>query len=375
MVRRPSLMVIPAAALLLSLTACGGGGGNPEAQAEAGKEDDKVSVPVEVATTRRGDVNAYYSGTATLEAEEDAEVVAKVGGVVEELLVEEGDYVEKGQVLARIDDDRLSLEVARAEANLAKLQQEYSRNKQLAERQLVSAEAFERLAYDVDAVRADLELARLQLAYTEIRAPFSGVVSARYIKIGNMIGQNESAFRVTNFDPLLAKLHVPERELNKLRKDQLADVRVDALPAQTFIGTVDRVSPVVDSSTGTFTVTVAVRDPSNVLKPGMFGRVAIVHDRRQDTLLVPRTAVITQDAKDTVFVVNEGTAQRRAVTTGYANNGSIEIISGLEDGDRVVTVGHNSLKDGARVSVINGDSVEEEVVADNKETQVAAKSQ
>jgi membrane fusion protein (multidrug efflux system) len=373
MICRPSHLVISAAALLLSLSACGGDGGNPEAEAD--KEEDKVSVPVEVASARRGDVNAYYSGTATLEAEEDAEVVAKVGGVVEELLVEEGDYVEKDQVLARIDDARLSLEVARAEANLAKLQQEYQRNRQLAERQLVSAEAFERLTYDVDAVRADLDLARLQLAYTEIRAPFSGVVSARYIKVGNMIGQNEPAFRVTNFDPLLARLHVPERELNKLRKDQLADVRVDALPAQTFIGAVDRVSPVVDSSTGTFTVTVAVRDPSNVLKPGMFGRVAIVHDRRQDTLLVPRTAVITQDAKDTVFVVNDGTAQRRAVTTGYTNNGSIEIVAGLEDGDRVVTVGHNSLKDGARVSVINGDSAKEEVVAENNETQVAAKTQ
>lgn len=361
--------VVSAGSLLLALAACGGGGGPDAEQAKA--EEEEVSVPVEVAETRRGDVNAYYSGTATLEAEQDAEVVAKVGGNVEQLLVEEGDQVKEGQVLARIDDDRLSLEVKRAEANLAKLQQEYRRNKQLYENNLVSSEAFERLAYEVDAMKADLELARLQLEHTEIRAPFSGVVAARYIKVGNMIAQNEAAFRVTDFDPLVAKLYVPERELHKLADEQLAEVRVDAMPNQRFIGSVDRVSPVVDASTGTFTVTVNVNDPTNTLKPGMFGRVAIVYDRRQDTLLVPRSAVITQDAKSTVFVVNEGTAQRRVVETGYANNGSIEIVSGLEKGDRVVTVGQNSLKDGARVSIINGDTVEDPVKAE-EETQVAA---
>lgn len=370
MKRNLILSVVSAGSLLLALAACGGGG--PGEQAEKADEE-AVSVPVEVAETRRGDVNAYYSGTATMEAEQDAEVVAKVGGVVEQLLVEEGNRVEKGQVLARIDDDRLRIEVERAEANLAKLEQEYRRTKQLAANNLVSQETTERLAYEVDAVKADVELARLQLAYTEIRAPFSGVVAKRYIKVGNMISQNEAAFRVTDFDPLIATLHVPERELGKLANEQLAEIRVDALPGQRFVGEVDRVSPVVDASTGTVAVTVAIKDPSDVLRPGMFGRVSIVYDRRQDTLLVPRSAVITQDAKSTVFVVNDGQAQRRVVETGYTNNGSIEIVSGLESGDRVVTVGQNSLKDGARVSIINGESVQEPVASD-EEAQVAAKS-
>lgn len=339
-------------ASVLALTACGGPGapgGKQDAKAEA---EEEAAVPVETATVARGDVAASYSGTATLETEKDAEVVAKVGGVVEEIMVEEGQRVEKGQLLARIDDDRLRLEVARAEANLAKLEQEYRRNKELHQRQLISAEVYERLGFEVQAMRTEVELARLQLDWTEIRAPFDGVVAQRHIKIGNMISQNAAAFRVTAFDPLLAKLYVPEGELNKLRTGQKANIRVDALPGAAFAGKVDRVSPVVDAGTGTFTVTVEVSDTENQLKPGMFGRINIIYDVRENTLLAPRAAIITEDAQSSVFVIRDGHAQRQNVKLGYTTNGSIEILEGLQQGDEVVTIGQNTLKDGAKVSVI-----------------------
>ncbi|MBW3567515.1 MAG: efflux RND transporter periplasmic adaptor subunit [Proteobacteria bacterium] len=369
MATRIALSILLASLLASGLAACGGG---KDAQAEAEKEE--VAVPVEIAAAHRGAVSAFYSGTTTLEAERDAEVVAKTGGVVEQLLVEEGQRVKAGQVMAKIDDARLRLEVQRAEANLAQLEQEYRRNKQLHEKQLVSAEAYERLTYGMDSLRADLELARLQLAYTEIRAPFDGIVAERYIKVGNMIAQNASAFRVTTYDPLIAKLHVPERELNKLVGDQPAELRVDALPGRSFNGTVDRVSPVVDAATGTFTVTIAVSDANGQLKPGMFGRIDIIYDRHEDAVLIPRTAVITEDAKSAVFVVRDGHAQRQVVTTGYAHNGSIEIVEGLQAGDQVITVGQNSLKDGARVAVANSDTMPDATLVESDE-QVAIADQ
>ncbi|MDX1453894.1 MAG: efflux RND transporter periplasmic adaptor subunit [Gammaproteobacteria bacterium] len=358
--------------ILFGLAACGPGG--PGGKRGADKDEEKeVSVPVETALVKRGDVSAAYSGTATLESEQDAEVVARVSGLVEEIFVEQGDTVVAGQVLARLDDDRLRLEVQRAEANLRKLEQEYQRNKELYERQLVSGEAYERLSYDVESMRADLELARLQLQYTEIRAPFDGLVAERFIKIGNLVQQNAITFRVTDYDPLLAKLYVPERELFKLKDGQLSQIRVDSLPDQVFQGEIDRVSPVVDATTGTFTVTVAVSDEQRLLKPGMFGRVNIIYDVHQDAVLAPRNAILTEDAKQSVFIVNDGTATMRTVKTGYINNGSIEILEGLEPGDEIVTVGQNALKDGAKVAVI-GESMPQNdpAGAEEAETKVAS---
>lgn len=366
MANKIPLAALASILLVAGLTGCGGPK-DGDGQADAAKEEEQAAVPVEIAAAHKGEVSAFYSGTATLEAEHDAEVVARAGGVVEQLLVEEGQRVKAGQVMARIDDDRLRLEVERAEANLAKLEQEYRRNKQLHEKQLVSAEAYENLQYQLDAMRADLELAKLQLAWTEIRAPFDGIVAKRYIKLGNMLAQNASAFRVTTYDPLIARLHVPERELNKLASQQQAELRVDALPGRKFTAVIDRVSPVVDAATGTFAVTVAVREPDGMLKPGMFGRIDIIYDRHTDAVLVPRTAVINEDAKSTVFVVRDEHAQRQIVKTGYANNGSIEILEGLEPGERVITVGQNSLKDGARVSVTNAEPVPEESLVKSEE--------
>lgn len=361
------LSALLAVGLVMGLSGCGKGG---DAQAATDKEAEEVAVPVEIATAYSGPVSAYYSGTTTLEAERDAEVVAKVGGVIEKLLVEEGQRVKAGQVLAKIDDARLKLEVARAEANLAKLEQEYRRNKQLYEKQLVSADAYERLAFELDAMRADVDLAKLQLAYTEIRAPFDGIVAQRHIKLGNMIELNAPVFRVTTYDPLIARLYVPERELNKLVVGQTAALRVDAMPDADFQGVVDRVSPVVDAATGTFAVTVAVHDTNGQLKPGMFGRVNIVHDVHENAVLVPRGAVIIEDAKSTVFVIRDGHAKREIVQTGYANNGSIEILAGLQAGDQVVTVGQNSLKDGALVAIANPDAEPE--LAESEEKVAAA---
>lgn len=347
--RAPRIATLLLVTGLFTLPGCGD---NTEAKAGDEKQDETPPIPVETAPVILGSVSAFHTGTATLEAEEEATVVAKVSGVVVELLVEEGARVKAGQVLARLDGERYALEVARAEANLRKLEQEYNRNKELHERNLVSAEAYQRLKFDLDALRASYELAKLQHEYTQIRAPIAGVVSQRLIKVGNMVTENQPVFVVTDFDPLLANLHVPERELGKLRVGQKATIDADALPGQSFSGVIDRISPVVDPKTGTFKVTVAVKDPSHRLKPGMFGRINIVYDVRHKALLVPRNAVLREDAEATVYVVENGMAYRRTVTTGYANNGHIEILSGLKEGERVVTVGQTTLKDGAKVAVV-----------------------
>ena len=340
-------------ASLLLLAACETGGDQAAAKAEGtAEEEERPPVPVEVRGTQRGDVFAVYTGTASLESDEDALVVAKVGGEVKRIFAEEGQRVGAGEILARLDGDRLRLEMERAYANLQKLQQEYDRNVELHEKGLVSAGAFENIKFDLDSQRAAYNLAKLELGYTEIKAPIAGIVSERFIKVGNTIAVSDPVFHITDLDPLLAYLFVPEREFRRLRPGQAADVTLDAIPEETFPAEILRISPVVDPQTGTFKVTLAVSDAQDRLKPGMFGRFQIVYDARENAIMVPRMAVIDDDDRQSVFVVENGQAQRRQVEVGYSRGEFVEIVSGLTDGERVITIGQTGLAEGAMVEVV-----------------------
>jgi membrane fusion protein (multidrug efflux system) len=340
------------------LSACQKGEGTT---GDSGKndEDKAPAIPVEVAEPIRSDVFAMYSGTAPIEAFADAVVIAKVGGEVQTIFVEEGDDVKLGQVLARLDGDRLRLEKKQADANLQKLQRDYQRNVDLNKRGLISTGDFEKIKYEMDALEASYNLASLEYGYTEIRAPISGVVSERFIKVGNTIEVNTPTFQVTSLEPLISYLHVPEREYRRIDAGQTATITVDAVPGSDFIATVARISPVVDPATGTFKITVEVIDPSRRLKPGMFGRIRIVHDMHANALQVPRSSIVDDSGSSTVFVVEDDTAHRRPVVTGYAQNGFIEITDGLQDGEKIVTIGQAGLKQDAKVKVINAISDEE----------------
>jgi membrane fusion protein (multidrug efflux system) len=312
-----------------------------------------AAVPVEVQALRHAPIVAVYSGTAPIEAHEEAEVVAKVGGEVRQLYAEEGDSVRAGQLLARLDGDRLRLEMAQIDANLRKLERDYTRQLELSEKGLVAKGTAENAKFDLDALRASYDRARLELSYTEIRAPIDGVVSARYIKVGNTIAPSAPTFHVTNMDPLVAYVHIPEKEFRKLAPQQAADVLVDALGSERFAGVISRISPTVDPKTGTFRARVEVKDPTRRLKPGMFARVNIVYERRENALQLPRSAIVDSDGSLSVFVVNGDKAEQRAVSTGLASNGWVEVVEGLRGDERVVVVGQAGLKTGTAVKVVD----------------------
>lgn len=332
------------------LASCQQGG---EEVATETEEDESPAIPVETALPTRGDIYAVYSGTAPIEAFADATVIAKVGGEVREVLAEEGDDVRSGQVLARLDGDRLRLEMEQAEANLRKLQRDYQRNVDLKGKGLISEGDFEKIRYEMEALQATFDLAKLELDYTEIRAPINGVISERFIKIGNTIDINEQTFKVTSLEPLISYLHVPEREYRRIESGQKAKISVDALSGSNFEAVVARISPIVDPETGTFKISIEVSDDSRRLKPGMFGRIDIVLDMHANALQVPRSAIVENAGQNSIFVVSEDVVERRIISTGYAESGQIEVLQGLDDMDEIVVVGQTSLKDGSRISVIN----------------------
>ena len=337
--------------LMLLLQGCMSQAVGSEEQ-EAKVEDP--AIPVEAATVYSGDMAAFYTGTATLEADEQAVVVSQITGVVLQIEAEEGDYVEAGQVLARVETDRYRLAVEKADATLKRLETDYQRKKELFQKKLVSAEDFERVSAEYLAQKAAYDMASLELDYTRIRAPISGFVSERLVRPGNLVKLHDPVYRVTSYDPLIAVLHVPEKELSVLRKGLAVSVALDAWPGESFGGEIIRISPVVDPGTGTFRVTAQIQDRGHKLKPGLFGRVEILYDMHEDVPVIPRSAVITEDERSHVFVIDaEGSAVRRDVQLGYERAGMIEVRTGVQTGETVVTAGKGSLSDGARVEIID----------------------
>lgn len=352
--------VVLALAITLALAGCGGGQ-PPEGQASEtaakgrdGKTDEKKvpPVPVEVARVSRQVISASYSGTASLEAPAEAQVVAKSSGVVLQVLVEEGDQVKAGQVLARIDPDRARLEMERSRATVRKLENNFRRAQELLASKLVSAESVEQIRFDLESAKASYDLAQLELSNTNVVAPINGVVAQRMIKVGNLIGLNMPAFRVVDISQLEGVLNVPERELATLRPGMPLRMRVDAVPGVVFEGRVDRISPVVDSGSGTFRVVCAF-EGGGTLRPGMFGRIEVVYDERKDALTMPRVALLEDEGEPAVFVVRDSKAVRVPVQLGYVNGEVAEVRAGLEEGEDVVTAGKVAIRDGSAVEVIN----------------------
>ena len=359
---RAWLAVLFASAAALMLSACG------DAASENGEDEkDKVpAVPVEVASTRRAEMAALYTGTAPVESDRKAFVMPKVQGEIRQVLADEGDRVRAGQVLARLDGDKLRLEVALAEATMLKLERDYKRNLELQEKGLVSATAIDNLKYELEAARASWELAKLQLSYCDIRSPIRGTVTQRLdiVKVGNTVtpvgGVIESAesslFVVEDLETLMLRVNVPERELAKLSVGQPAELSFDAVPSRAFKGEISLISPYVNANTATFPVRIRVTETGGLLRPGMFARVAIIYERKPDALQIPRTALLDGDGPPKVFVVKDGKAAERAVKLGLSSGAWIEVTEGLRDGDQVVVVGQGAVKPGATVRVVNSPS-------------------
>ena len=348
-------------ACVLLLAACQQG--EQTTDEENTEEDETPPVPVEISAPVRGDIYATYTGTAPIEAFAEANVIAKVDGEVRILHVEEGDMVRKNQVLATLDGDRLRLELSESEARLRKMQRDFNRNKELLEKDLISIGDFEKIRYDMEALEASYNLAKLELDYTKIRAPIDGVISERYIKLGNTIKTGDPVYRVTSLDPLVAYLFIPEREFRQIAAGQPVQIRIDALPGELLTASVTRVSPIVDPATGTFKITIEVTGTDQRIKPGMFGRMSIVYDKHENVLQVPRSAIIETADQASLFVVEEGIGIRKDVQTGFSSGGMVEITDGLSDGEDVITVGHVGLKNDAKVVVINADDQDSQPAA------------
>ncbi len=312
-----------------------------------------IAIPVEAALARHGEISSSYHTNTTLAARAETDVISKSSGIVQQVLVEEGDYVAAGQLLAVLENERQRFMLAKEQAELSRLDSELQRMAEMYQRKLISADVYEKLRWQHDAIKASVDLAELSVRETEIRAPIAGVVSRRYVKTGQLISQMapQSLFHLVANAELEAVVHIPEQQLAQAKAGQAAILRfAGMLPVKA---NVSRISPVVDAQSGTVRTTLIIDNSNGELRPGMFAQVELKFDVKPDALLLPKRAIMTIDNLHSVFVVDtEGKVSRRAVHMGYSSDTTVEIMDGVTLGEQVVIAGQGALKEQSLVNIV-----------------------
>lgn len=378
------------------LVACSGGGGPPGAGGGDGEAPEPVSV-VEVRPVTRGSVGDTLTASAVVESEAQATLMPEASGVVTRLLADEGDPVQKGQVLAVLENVSLNTGAAKASSEVRRLEAQVARTRDLYAQGAISARDLEDAEHQLTTARLTLREASAGQGTTRIEAPFDGVVAQRDLRVGELASSATAAFQVVDLDRLRVVASLPERELGRVRPGQPVTL-VSAYDSEIAShGHVARVAPIVDAASGTFRVTIQVEPGQTALRPGQFVSVNIEVGRHDDVLVVPKKAVVYEDGVPVVYTVVDApepeadeadeadgaddaasggwwpfggggaeiaaddeaedeapegpqlVAERHVVELGLVDDLHGEIASGVDEGDEVVTVGQSHLRDGARV--------------------------
>ncbi len=261
----------------------------------------------------------------------------------------------KGQVLLQIDDAEERARLMELRVRAESLRREYERTKALMERDLASNRELDDKQLLADEAEAKLKVGEIQLAHTKVKAPFSGRITLRHIHVGEHVQLNQALFDIADFNPLLVRVFMPERQVERIAVGQVVDVFPDADDGTSHPGRVRMISPVVDTASGTVKVTVELEGAPEGLRIGSFVRARITTDVHEDALVIPKVALIEDGGESYVFRAEADSVIKVRVETGYTDTESAEVLVGLRDGDRVVTAGQGGLKHGTRVRDLNAE--------------------
>lgn len=325
---------------------------DPKPGKDAGDGDAKAPVPVRVSSAQQGEIASYISATANLVAEDDVRVLAEAEGRVTRLEVEEGDQVAAGAVLAVLDRDAAEIALRKARLRGSNAGMAFERAQQTLSQGLISTEEFDRLRLEYEVAQQEIAEAEWQLERTVIRAPFSGRITERLTTVGQHVRPGDTMFGLADFDPLVAKIYLPETDVLHLETGREVRITLAADADVRFAGSIRQISPVVDTATGTVKVTVEATKPPAGVRPGAFVTVDIVRERRQRVVLVPREAVLRELRSAHVFVVEDGQAAKRPVALGLEEGELVEAVEGVSPGDQIIVAGQGGLKPGVPVKVL-----------------------
>ena len=349
----PMMKSLMTTTLLLSVLALAGCGKGNDAQAEAaagGPPGGMPPMPVDVDSARRGRVVDAVRATGRIEAVNAIELRPDEQGRVTAILFREGQYVERGTPLVRIDDEMLRAQAARAEAERDLAKQKRARVERLRTDNAAAPADYEEAAATARAAEATLAALQLQIQRSTVRAPFSGVVGQRFVSLGDYVTTGSRLLALQTTDPQRAVIEIPERYAGDLRLGQSVEFSVAAKPGRTFRAIVDFVDPTVQAEGRTIVVKGRAPNPGGVLRAGMFIEARLATGVRPGAIVVPEDAIQALRTANVAWAVVDGKAARRTVQLGTRTAGMVEVLSGINAGDVVVVGGLERMNEGMPVA-------------------------
>ena len=295
-------------------------------------------------------VSETLSLVGSIAPNESVEIRAETDGIVQEINFNEGERVEKGHLLIRLDESKFAAALAEADAALKLSQSNFERAKQLSIDKLISQQEFDQTASIFAVNQASVDLKRRQLQDTRILAPFAGIVGARLISPGQVINRTTPLTWLVDLDPVKVEVDVPERYLSQVFLGQTIQFVVAAFPTERFSGEVYFIAPQLTSSTRTALIKARIPNPAAKLKGGMYANLDLTLQLRESAIVVPEPALMHNGDVITVFVVDEtGIAQVRPIQVGIRLAGKAEVLTGLKEGEKVVVEGIQKVRPGGAV--------------------------
>lgn len=338
-------------ARMLVIAVFAGAVGGTQALAQ-GQGGPMPPMPVEAVAVEGRPLQRTIEAVGSLRSGESVMIRPEVAGRIAVIAFEEGQPVEAGAVLVRLDDTAEQARLASARAQLALSQANHRRAQELAKRNNVSQAALEEAFSRMQVDQAAVAVAQAALDKTLIRAPFTGVVGLRQVSVGAYVQAGHDIVNLESLHPLKVDFKVPELFATKLKKGQTVNIRVDAVPGRTFEGTVTAVDPQVDVAGRAIVLRASVSNPERLLRPGMFARVTLVLETKPSAITVPEQALVPRGKQQMVVKVVDGKAEYVPVEIGQREAGRVEITKGVGAGDVVVTAGQLKLRPGQPVQVL-----------------------
>lgn len=320
-----------------------------EVQAKVYKKNPDATVMVQAETLKSAPFDYTSTYLGSFAPNKEAIIASEASGRVVQVGVQEGQHVSAGQLIAQLDTDILKYQLKIAESNLALAEK-------TAQRLTNAAAGLTEVQVDnaqnqVQTLKYQIELYKKQISMATIKAPFSGIITAKYFEIGSLAGPGAQMAVLTDISTLKLEISVPEKDVPKFKTGMKLQVTTEVYPNFTYTGTVGVIASKADQTKNYIVKVLVPNNSAKPLKAGMYGQVALSNNVNNNSISIPRTALVGSNKNPEVYVIRDGVAKKQAITIGASNDTRLQVTSGLQENDVVAVGGLVNLTDGIKVTV------------------------